>query len=84
MVRYEQEGKKIKTNQGKVKLKVKGILIRDYDGKFEKDAFRKFMRSVYEKWIITSRVGQFEEKVYVTCDKFLGQVKAWLALEGKR
>lgn len=83
-VEIEQGGAKVKTNKGKVKVIVKGILVRDYDGKFEKDAFRKFLRSIYEKWIITSRINQFEEDLFGDCDEFLGQAKAYLALEGKR
>jgi len=47
-VEVEQGGAKVKTNQGKVKITLTGNLIKDYDGKFEKDAFRKFLRSIYE------------------------------------
>jgi len=83
-VEMQKDDKKIKTNKGKVKVKVKGNLIRDYDGKFEKNAFQKFLRSIYEKWIIKSRIDQFEGKLFEDCDGFLGQAKAFLALEGKR
>jgi len=83
-VEIEQGGAKVKTNQGKVKVIVTGTLIRDYDGKFEKDAIRKFLRSIYEKWIITSRINQLEEDLFGDCDGFLGQAKAYLALEGKK
>lgn len=83
-VEIEKGGAKVKTNKGKVKAKVSGTLIRDYDGKFEKDAFRKFLRSIYEKWVIKSRIDQFEDKLFGNCDEFLGQAKAYLALEGKR
>jgi len=83
-VEINQGGKKIKTNNGDVKVKVKGILVRDYAGKFETSAFNKFMRSIYEKWVITSRIGQFEDKIVGDCDGFLGQAKAYLDLEGKR
>ena len=71
-------------NNGLVEMKVKGSLIRDYDGKFEKTASRKFMRSIYEKWVIPSRINQFEEKLVSDCDEYLAQAKAFLDLEGKR
>jgi len=83
-VEVEQGGAKIKTNKGKIKITVAGTLIRDYDGKFEKDAFRKFLRSIYEKWVIKSRIDQFEDKLFEDCDEFLSQTKAYLTLEGKR
>ncbi len=83
-VEITQDGKKIKMNKGSVEVKVKGTLIRDYDGKFEKTATRKFMRSIYEKWVIPSRIEQFEAKLITDCNEFLAQGKAFLDLEGKR
>jgi len=83
-VEINQGNAKIKTNKGTIKLIVKGILIRDYQGKFEKTAYRKFLRSIYEKWIITSRIDQMEEVIAGDCDEFLNQAKAYLDLEGKK
>ena len=79
-----QNNTKIKTNKGGVKVKVKGTLIRDYQGKFETTAFKKFLRSIYEKWVITSRIEQMETKLIGDSDEFLNQAKAYLDLEGKR
>ncbi|MBD3247344.1 hypothetical protein GF378_01860 [Candidatus Pacearchaeota archaeon] len=83
-VEVERNGIKEKTNKGSVKISVKGVLQRDYQGKFESGAIRKFMRSLYEKWIIPSRIEDYEEKLADKCDEFLAQVKAYLDLEGKR
>ncbi len=83
-VEVTQNAKKIKMNDGALKTTVKGTLVRDYDGKFEKSAFKKFLRSIYEKWIIKSRIDQFEAKLFGDCDDFLNQGKAYLDLEGKR
>ena len=77
-------GAKIKTNDGSAKINVKGILVRDYKDKFEMSAFNKFLRSIYEKWVITSRIKEYEDKVAGFCDEFLSQAKAYLDLEGKR
>ena len=83
-VEIPQAGKKIKTNQGSIKLKVKGILVRDYKGKFEMSAFNKFLRSVYEKWVITGRIEEYQGKIAGKCDEFLSQAKSYLDLEGKK
>ncbi|MEX0920132.1 MAG: hypothetical protein WDZ69_00945 [Candidatus Pacearchaeota archaeon] len=83
-VEIVQGGAKIKTNQGNTKITVKGDLVRDYEGKFEMSAFNKFLRSIYEKWVIKSRIEEYEGKVAKHCDDFLGQAKAYLDLEGKR
>ena len=83
-VEITQSGKKIKMNEGSVKLIAKGILVRDYKGKFEMSAFKKFLRSIYEKWVITGRIEEFKDKIAGDCDTFLNQAKAYLDLEGKK
>ena len=83
-VETTQGGVKIKTNQGSVEIKVTGTLIRDYEGKFETTAHKKVMRSIYEKWVIPSRIEQFEDKLISDCDEFLSQAKAYLDLEVKK
>jgi len=83
-VEINQEGIKVQMNKGSVEVKISGTLVRDYEGKFEIDAFRKFLRGIYEKWVITSRINQMEDKLVSNCDEFLTQAKAYLDLEGKR
>ncbi len=79
-----QDGKKVKTNTGEIEVTVKGYLVKDYKGKFENNAFQKFLRSIYEKMVIPSRVDEFQDKVIDDCGDFLAQAKAYLDLEGKR
>lgn len=83
-VEVVQDGKKMKTNNGEIEVKIKGTLIRDYNGKFETTATQKFMRSIYEKWVIPSRIEEYEGKLIGMCDEFLAQMKAFLDLTGKR
>ncbi|MDP2628616.1 MAG: hypothetical protein Q8P15_01820 [Nanoarchaeota archaeon] len=83
-VELVKDGVKMKTNKGAVQVKVKGTLVRDYKGKFETTPFNKFLRSTYERWVIPSRIEDYEEKLFGDCDEFLSQVKAFLDLEGKR
>lgn len=83
-VEVMEGSKKVKTNEGQIKISAKGTLIRDYEGKFETSGFQKFMRSIYEKWVIPSRISQFEGKLADNCNDFLEQAKAYLDLEGKK
>lgn len=83
-VEVVREGVKLKMNNGSIKVDVKGILVRDYEAKFEGTASKKFMRSIYEKWVIPSRVHQMEDKIAGDSDAFLSQTKAYLDLEGKK
>ncbi|MFH1787696.1 MAG: hypothetical protein ABH811_02815 [archaeon] len=79
-----KDGKKEKMNEGQIKITIKGTLIRDHQGKFETSGFQKFLRGYYEKWIIPSRIDQFEEKLAGDCNDLMEQIKAYLALEGKK
>lgn len=83
-VEITQDGKKIKMNKGSVEIKIAGTLVRDYEGKFEKTPTQKFMRAIYEKWVIYSRIKEYEGKLIEDCNEFLSQAKAFLDLEGKR
>ena len=78
-----KEGIKVKTNDGRLTIEVEGILIKDYEGKFETSGFLKFLRGVYEKWIIPSRIDEFSDKLTDICNNFLLQSKEYLDLEGK-
>jgi hypothetical protein len=75
---------KVKTNKGSVEISIKGVLQRDYEGKFDRSSYRKFLRSIYDKWIIPSRIDEFEGRLITQCDSFLGQAKAYLDLEGQK
>ena len=83
-VEMVKDNVKIKTNKGAVQIKIKGSLLRDYQGKFETTATRKWMRSIYEKWVIRPRIDEYEGKLAGECDEFLSQAKAFLDLEGKK
>mgnify|MGYP001600193273 CR=1 FL=1 len=83
-IEVPQGGAKIRTNQGSVEMGIKGILVRDYEGKFDTSAFKKFLRSIYEKWVIPSMIEEYKGKISSDCDSFLNQAKAYLDLEGKK
>ena len=79
-----QDKVKAKMNKGGIEVKISSIINRDYKGKFDTSALRKFLRGVYEKWVIPSRIEEYEDKLVGNSDEFLSQVKAYLDLEGKR
>ena len=83
-IEINKGGAKIQTNSGVVIIKMKGILVRDYNGRFETSPFNKFLRNTYEKWVIPSRIEHYEDNIISDCDEFLAQAKAYLDLEGKR
>lgn len=83
-VKIKKGGVEIDSNKGDIEVKVKGMLVKDYLGKFEMSAFKKFLRSFYEKYIILSTVKEFRGRIVADCDEFLTQAKAYLDLEGKK
>jgi len=83
-IEINYEGSKINTNKGTVETSVTGNLVRDYESKFETSAFLKFLREIYEKWVIPSRVEEFEDKLVDTCNTFLEQAKSYLDIEGRK
>ena len=83
-VEINQGGAKVKTNQGSIEVGIKGILVKDYEGKFETTAFKKFLRGIYEKWVIPSAIEEYKGKISSNSDAFLNQAKAYLDLEGKK
>ncbi|MEK6897056.1 MAG: hypothetical protein AABW93_00845 [Nanoarchaeota archaeon] len=83
-IEVNQSGAKVRTNQGSVEVEIKGTLVRDYEGKFETTAFKKFLRGIYEKWVIPSSIEEYQGKISGACDSFLNQAKAYLDLEGKK
>ncbi|MEM4647926.1 MAG: hypothetical protein QXO12_01280 [Candidatus Pacearchaeota archaeon] len=76
--------KKIRTNKGNIEIKFSAILERDWQNKYEVSPFHKFLRAVYEKYIIPNRIEQMEEKVTEEVLDIVNNVKAYLILEGKK
>ena len=74
---------KVRTNKGKIKLKLKATFIKDPKGQFETTAKGKIWRSLYEKFLIPGRVKEYEDKLRDRCLDFLGESKAFLELEGQ-
>lgn len=83
-VEIVQNNAKLKTNDGSVEVKIGGILVKDYKGRFETSGIKMFLRAIYEKWVIPSGITAMEDKLSSACDEFLSQAKAYLDLEGKK
>ncbi len=83
-IEIQREGKKIKTNSGQPELKINGILEKDYENKWEDAAFWKFLRGIYDRYIIKSRIDDYEDKIKDEVEEFIAQCKSYLVVEGKK
>ncbi len=75
--------KKEKTNKGEVKITVAADLIRDYEENWDKTVFNKFLRGIYDKYIIRNTKDLYEDRLEDTARKFYDDTKAFLEIEGK-
>lgn len=78
-----RNGNKVNTNTGKIKIKITGSINKDPAGQFDTSAKTKMWRGIYEKFIIPSRIKQYEDGLVNGCLEYLGQAKAFLDLEGQ-
>jgi len=83
-VEVEVDKERKKMNQGKVEATIKGILVRDPDGKWEKSPFSRFTREIYNKYILPSRVNDMKEFIKSDVQTFKEELKIFLELTGKR
>ena len=77
----ELNGKKV--DKAYVELKITGILEKDYEHRWENNAFFKFLRGLYDRYVIRARIEQYETKLYQEIEEFRNQVKSFLVLTGK-
>lgn len=83
-VEVEIDGTKKKMNKGKVEVEIKSNLVSDPESKWDKNPFSRFIRDIYSKYIIPSRVDSLREKTISDGRKFKEDLKAYLELIGRR
>ena len=83
-VEVQEGGRKIKTNKGEVEVKILAELEKDYEHRWENNPFSKFLRGIYDRYVIKNRIDDHEVKLQVIADDFLSQIKSFLAIEGMR
>ncbi len=82
-VEVQREGKKVKMNSGSIEITFQAILEKDYESRWEDKPVWKFLRGVYDRYIIRSRIDKYEDKVVGELLNLIDQTKAFLALEAK-
>jgi len=83
-VEAEINGSKRKMNQGKIKIEITGTLIKDRESKWDTSPFYRFMRDVYNKFVIPSRIDELKSEVGDDVRNFKEEVKAFIEMVGRR
>ena len=83
-VEVEIDGVKQKMNKGQFEIAIKCVLIKDYEDRWTNHALVKFLRGVYDRYVIRERISQYEGKLMGEMEELIAECKAYLALTGKR
>lgn len=84
-VEITQNGEKRKMDKGSIEVKVTAFLERDYEGRWETSPFKKFMRGIYDTFLLgRTRIEAFQGKLFTDADSFIAQVKSYLTITGRR
>ncbi len=79
-VEVEKGGIKYKTNKGEIEMRIKSYIEKDYDSKWERTVMMQFLRAVYDKYLIKSRIEGYEGLLYEETYKYMDETKAFLNL----
>ncbi len=82
-VEVQREGKKIKMNSGTLEVSFKAVLEKDYEHRWEDKPMFKFLRGIYDRYIIRNRIDEYEQNVVNELLELIDQSKSFLALEAK-
>lgn len=84
-VEVEVDGRKEKMNKfAELKVKISGTLEKDYENKWEATPFYKFLREIYDKYVIPKRSDDMSGAVEKLVREFKEEMKAFFDLTGKR
>jgi hypothetical protein len=75
---------KLKLNKGGVEINIGGFLEKDYESRWESSPTNKFLRGVYDRYIIKSRIDSYAGKIMEEVDELVAQAKSYLEMEGRR
>ncbi|MBU3923532.1 MAG: hypothetical protein KJ592_01300 [Nanoarchaeota archaeon] len=73
-------GRKTKTNKGEIAIEFKGNIINDYEKRWENHQFWKFLRGIYENYIIRSSVDEYENDLEDDVRDIIKDFKAFLRI----
>lgn len=76
----EIDGKKVKTNKGELEIVFEGLVVRDYEKRWEDKPIHKFLRGLYENYIIKTTIDQYEEALEDDTKEIISDLKAFLRI----
>ena len=83
-VEVEVDGERKKMNKGRMVMEVKSIIVRDPEGKWDASPLYRFLRDIYNKYIIPGRVDNVKMDIAAEAIALKEDAKAFLEITGKR
>jgi len=74
----KKDGAEVKTNEGSIKIVVKGQVITDWQGLWESNKFLLKLRDFYERYFFKGTLDDYEVDVYNDIFLFENEVKSFL------
>ncbi len=76
----EIDGKKTKTNKGELEITFKGTIVKDYEKRWEDKPIHKFMRGLYEEYVIRKTIDEYEDDLEDQIKELITDTKAFLRI----
>jgi len=82
-VKVKKEGQELIMDSGSIEIKFEAFIVKDWENRWETSPFWKFMRGLYDRYIIKSRVDDSEVKLFHEINELISESKSFLAIEGQ-
>lgn len=82
-IKVKKEDREVTMDSGSIEVKFEAVLVKDYENRWESNAFLKFSRGIYDRYIIRTRIDDSELKLFQEVNELTAQTKSFLALEGQ-
>ena len=82
-VKVKKEGQEVTMDSGTMEINFEGSIYKDFENRWENNAFWKFMRGLYDRYIIRSRIDDYNVKLFEEVNELIAQAKSFLAIEGQ-
>ncbi len=79
-----KDGVKVSMNKGDFEVKFVAFLEKDYENRWENNAFIKFLRGLYEKYVIKSTIENYQAQLESEFNEITNQTKAYMDLLGRK
>lgn len=82
-IKVKKGDQEIFMDSGSIEIKFTASIIKDYESRWENNPVLKFMRGMYDRYIIRSRIDAYEVKIFDEINEAVAQTKSFLAIEGQ-